>query len=249
MSLPVNKILQGDCRKVMKDFPDCIFDAVITDPPYTLGDTDSEELEFKDRESFNKISSSEWDQDFEPTSFLPQAKRVMRDNGNIFIYTSHRRFGDYYEWLNEHYDRVFFGVWHKTNPSPQVRKSSFLSACELWIQAYNKGHKWNFLEQGEMHNIIEAPICMGEERYEHTAQKPVRAVEKLIKVSTDKDDLVLDPFAGTGTTCVAARNLGRKFIGIEINQRYCEISRKRLKMDSKKLDSFVDKEQSSMEDF
>lgn len=242
-NLPVNEIICGDCIEEMEKIPSDFVDSIITDVPYNSGETDSKKMNFGDREDLNKASESEWNKGFNPTAFLPEAKRVMKDKGNIFIFTHHRHFGDYYRWLDSNFDRCFFGVWHKTNPPPQIRKVSFLSACELWIMGYNKGHKWVFLDQNEMHNFIETPICMGEERTKHTAQKPIEVMKKMIKVSTNKGDLVLDPFVGSGTTCVAAAMLNRDWIGIENNIDYVKVARDRLSKipkDKEKLEAFCD---------
>jgi len=234
-----NQVIHGDCVKVMEKFEDNCINAIITDVPYNLGETDSQVITFEEREDMNRATEAEWNKGFNPTRFLPEAKRVLKENGNIFIYTHHRHFGDYYDWLDEHFERVFFGVWHKTNPPPQVRKVSFLSACELFIVAYDKGHKWNFLGQKKMHNFIESPICMGKERTEHTAQKPIKAIKKLIRVSTDERDIVLDPFLGSGTTAVACKQLNRKFVGIEIEKKWVEKSRERLKKQEEPISNFL----------
>lgn len=235
----MDKVICGDCLEVMKEIPDNSVDLVVTDVPYNLGDTDSELIKFKDRENMNKASIDSWNKGFNPIGFLPKIKRVLKKNGNIFIYTHHRHFGDYYKWLNDNFERVFFGVWHKTNPVPQVRKVSFLSACELFICAWNKGHKWNFETQKTMHNFIETPICMGKERVNHTAQKPIAAMIPLIKSGSKKGDTILDPFLGSGTTAVACKQLNRHFIGIEINPDYCEMARKRIQAIPKRLDKFM----------
>ena len=79
-----------------------------------------------------------------------------------------------------------------------------------------------------MHNFIEAPICMGNERLDHPTQKPLRVMENLIRIASNPDDVVLDPFAGMGSTGVAALNLGRRFIGVEANPTYAEAARNRL---------------------
>ena len=224
----IGKIHCGDCVEVMKSFPEHSIDAVITDVPYNLGEHTSGLIKFKNRENMNKANVDEWNKGFEPLAFLPEIKRVLKSTGNIFIYCSHRQFGSYLDWLQENFDKTFFGVWHKTNPVPQVRKVAFLSSCELWVSAWNNHHKWNFGKQNDMHNFIECGICQGRERKAHTGQKPLKAMHKLIEVSTDENDIILDPFVGTGTTCVAAKELGRKWIGIEISLEYCQIASARL---------------------
>jgi len=224
----INKIICGDCLEVMKERPDKCVDSIITDVPFNLGEVNPTLIKFKNRENMNKSNIDEWNRGFNPVEFLPEAKRLLKKDGNVFIYCSHRNFGDYFKWLDNNFNRVFFGVWHKTNPVPQIRKVSFLSSCELFICAWNIGHKWNFKTQKEMHNFIETPICMGNERTFHSAQKPLITMKHLIEISTDKNDIIIDPFLGSGTTALACKDLKRNFIGIEINPDYCKIAEERL---------------------
>ena len=72
------------------------------------------------------------------------------------------------------------------------------------------------------------PICGGNERWKHPTQKPLRIIEKLLKTHSNENDIILDPFLGSGTTAVAAQYLKRNFIGIEINPEYCKIAEQRL---------------------
>ena len=83
-------------------------------------------------------------------------------------------------------------------------------------------------ENGQQPDYIFLPVCNGNERTEHPTQKPLKAIYPFIRYFTNKNDLILDPFAGSGTTAVAARNLGRRFIVIEREPRYVEIIRTRL---------------------
>ncbi len=83
-----------------------------------------------------------------------------------------------------------------------------------------------------MHNFIQSPICMGKERLQnplHPTQKPVRVLEHIIKIASNSNDVILDPFMGVGSTGVAALKWGRKFIGIEIDKSYFEAAEKRLR--------------------
>ena len=127
-------------------------------------------------------------------------------------------------------------VWHKTNPVPNFRKSSFLNSCELIVSCWNKGHTWNFTNQKDMHNFVEAGICMGSERIKdsngkslHPTQKPISILKKIINIASNKGDIVLDCFNGVGSTGDAALSLQRKYVGIEIDEKYYNASIKRLK--------------------
>jgi len=106
---------------------------------------------------------------------------------------------------------------------------------------WNKGHVWNFLSQKEMHNFFESPICMGHERLKgdgaHPTQKPLKVLRHLIQIASEPNALVLDPFMGVGSTGVAALELGRAFLGVEIEQPYFTAGSKRLKETMKLLES------------
>jgi DNA modification methylase len=120
---------------------------------------------------------------------------------------------------------------HNTNPPPKLRRAGFLNSCELIICAWNKGHTWNFTKQKDMHNFIESPICMGKERVKnpvHPTQKPVKVLSRLIRLATNPGDLVFDPFMGVGSTGVAALQLHRQFLGIEIDPLYFKAAEKRI---------------------
>ena len=94
------------------------------------------------------------------------------------------------------------------------------------------GHTWNFGKQNKMHNFYECPICMGPERLKkpkHPTQKPVKLLKQLINIASNKGDVILDPFMGVASTGVAALEMDRRFIGLEINdEEYFNAGSKRL---------------------
>ncbi len=168
---------------------------------------------------------------FDPQKLLKDFRRILKPTGNIFIFTSYNLIGKYHEIFDPVFDTFQFMVWHKTNPIPNIRKSSFLNSCELIVCLWNKGHTWNFTKQNEMHNFIESPICMGKERIKkpkHPTQKPIAILEHIIKIASNENDVVFDPFMGVGSTGKAALNLIRKFIGIELEKEYYKASVERL---------------------
>jgi site-specific DNA-methyltransferase (adenine-specific)/modification methylase len=98
------------------------------------------------------------------------------------------------------------------------------------IVHFSKGSPstWNHKHVNEMHNFIETPICMGKERSKHKTQKPLKVCIPYLEISSNPGDLVLDPFMGSGTTAVAAKMLGRDFIGFELNPEFVAIGEERL---------------------
>jgi site-specific DNA-methyltransferase (adenine-specific)/modification methylase len=232
--METNKIYLGDCLDGLKSIPDKSIDLILTDPPYNIGGVQSNNIKFKTRKDMN-LEIAEWDKgSFEPEKYFLEMKRIIKDDGNIFIFTSHNLFGRWFDMLNTNFDVCNFMVWKKTNPTPQVRKVSFLAACELIITGWNKGHKWNFGKQNDMHNFVQGSICMGNERLEHPTQKPLYVLDKIINIASNVGDVVLDCFLGTGSVAVSALRLNRKFIGFEIDENYYKLAEARLKTEMEK---------------
>jgi site-specific DNA-methyltransferase (adenine-specific)/modification methylase len=216
----------------LKEIPDGSIDLILCDPPYNLAKYSTGNMKFDWRSEINN-DVAKWDlKELAPSDFLDEFKRVLSPTGNIFIFTSYNLIGKWHETFDSEFDTFQFMVWHKTNPIPNIRKSSFLNSCELIVCMWNKGHTWNFTKQNEMHNFFESPICMGNERLKspkHPTQKPLKVLEHIINIASNENDLVLDMFMGVASTGVAARLLNRRFIGIEIDDEYYAASEKRMR--------------------
>lgn len=224
-------LIHGDCMEKMKEIPDGSIDLILCDPPYNLAKYSTGNMKFEWRTEINN-DVAKWDlKELAPIEFLEEFKRILSPNGNIFIFTSYNMIGKWHEVFDSEFDTFQFMVWHKTNPVPNVRKSSFLNSCELIVCMWNKGHTWNFSKQNEMHNFIETPICLGAERLKnpkHPTQKPVAVLKQIIAIASRENDVVLDMFMGVASTGVAARELNRRFIGIEIDETYFNAGENRM---------------------
>ena len=224
-------LMKGDCMEKLKLIPDRSIELILCDPPYNLAKYSTGNMKFEWRREINNDVAT-WDLiDLEPADFIEEFKRVLSPTGNIFVFTSYNLIGRWHSAFDCEFDTFQFMVWHKTNPVPNIRKSSFLNSCELIVCMWNKKHTWNFSRQNEMHNFIEAPICCGRERLKdpkHPTQKPVSVLKQIIQIASKEEDLVLDLFMGVGSTGVAARMLNRRFIGIEIDEGYYQAAQKRL---------------------
>jgi site-specific DNA-methyltransferase (adenine-specific)/modification methylase len=225
------KLFLGDSFEYIKQISDHSIDFILTDPPYNLGRYSTGNIKMSWRKDFNN-DVAEWDTTvFNPAEWLDEFRRVLKPTGNIFAFTSYNLLGQWHQVFDPVFDTFQFMVWHKLNPPPKLRRAGFLNSCELIICVWNKGHTWNFSRQKDMHNFIESPICMGKERVKnpvHPTQKPVKILSHLIKLATKPGDLVLDPFMGVGSTGVAALQLKRRFIGIEIDPQYFKAASKRM---------------------
>ena len=226
------KIYNDDCLKQIKKIESNSINVILTDPPYNIAQYSTGNIKMKKRSDINN-DVAEWDlKDISPNDYIDEFKRILKPDGNIFIFTSYNLIGKWHETFDKEFDTFQFFIWHKTNPIPNIFRKGFLNSCEMIVCLWNKGHKWNFSNQKEMHNFFETPICMGNERIKdpkHPTQKPVKLLEHLISISSDEGDVIYDPFMGVASTGVAALNLNRKFIGCEIDKTYYEASKKRLK--------------------
>lgn len=227
-----HSIHNTDCFEFIKTMPDNSVDLILTDPPYNIAQYSTGNISLPGREALNNDIAN-WDMiDLEPRELLEDFKRVLKPKGNIFIFTSYNQIGRWHEAFDSEFDTFQFFIWHKTNPVPKIYKNGFLNSCEMIICMWNKGHNWNFSKQNEMHNFFESPICMRPERLsdpKHPTQKPVKLLKHIISVASNKGDVVFDPFMGVGSTGVAALELGRKFGGCEIDQKYFTAAEFRIK--------------------
>ena len=224
-------LILGDSSEHIKSIADQSVDLILTDPPYNLGRYSTGNIKMSWRKDFNN-DVAEWDTTiFNPAEWLDEFKRVLKPTGTIFAFTSYNLLGQWHQFFDPVFDTFQFIVWHKTNPTPKLRRVGFLNSCELIVCVWNQGHTWNFTKQKDMHNFIESPICMGRERLKnpvHPTQKPIKVLSRLIRLATNPGDLVFDPFMGVGSSGVAALQLDRRFLGIEIDPTYFRAATERM---------------------
>lgn len=234
--MEMNKIYQMDCFDGMKSLEDKTVDLVLTDPPYNV--KLKEQISLKGRKALYKdFDEMDWDklnikEMYE--KLFRELDRIVKADGSAIIFCR-------IEWITHcieaaqknNFDVKATIIWHKVNPTPQVRKRNYLSSIEtiVWLARWDKDKclfKFNFKGQNEMHNFVEMPICQGNERTEHPTQKPLKLMQRFVRIHSNKDDLILDPFTGSGTTAVASKRLGRNYIGFELNPKYVKIANERL---------------------
>ncbi len=225
------QLVRANSYEHIAQIPDASVDLILTDPPYNLSEYSTGNMQFSWRKTINN-DLAEWDKvTFNPSEWADEFIRILKPTGNIFAFTSYNLLGKWHEVFDPRFDTFQFVVWHKTNPVPKIRKAGFLNSCELIVCMWNKGHTWNFGRQKDMHNFIESPICMGNERLKspaHPTQKPVRVLKHMIRIASNPGDLVFDPFMGVGSAGVAALELGRRFLGVEVDKVYFQAAQSRL---------------------
>ena len=186
---------------------------------------------------------AEWDEvEFDPALLLKHFKRILKPKGNIFAFTNYNLIGRWHEIFDPEYNTFQMFYWHKTNPVPNIRKSSFLKSVESAICCWDKGHQINFIGQNKMHNFVETPICMGKERIKywsekeqknktlHRTQKPIKVLEYIVERFSNENDIILDCFSGVASTGVSALKHKRRFLGFENIPKYYFAGKKRLKI-------------------
>ena len=243
-----NQIVNGDCLKEIKKIPDKTFDLVFADPPYNL--QIGENLTRPDSSKVKGVNDK-WDQ-FESfkhydkfcITWLTECKRILKDNGSIWLIGSyHNIFRLGYHLQNLGYWLLNDVIWIKNNPMPNFRGTRFTNAHETLIWASkNKRSKYTFNYQSikclnddlQMRSDWTLPICNGRERLKkngkkiHSTQKPESLLHRIILATTNKNDVIFDPFLGTGTTAVVAKKLGRKYYGIERDKKYFNAANERI---------------------
>ena len=243
----VNRLFCSDAIELMKSWPDACIDACITDPPYNIA---KKKRGLSWAFSSHITMQSDWD-NFTHTSYdqftlawLEQVCRVTRKNGNIFI------FGSYHNIyllgaLAQKLDLRIINsiIWAKPNAQPNITCRMFTESTEqiIWLCNNSSKHaaKWTFnYEEAkrqnngkQMRNFWSIPTAPATERKfgKHPSQKPLKLMERLVLLTTKPHDLVLDCFAGSGSTLVACQNLKRNFVGIEQDPNYCSIAHARLR--------------------
>jgi modification methylase len=247
--LKLDQVIEGDCVARMNALPEACCDLIFADPPYNLqlrGDL------LRPNQSKVDAVDDHWDQfdsfaeyDRFTREWLGAARRVLKDTGSIWVIGSYHnifRVGatlqDLGFWiLND-------VIWRKTNPMPNFRGKRFTNAHETLIWATkNPRQQYTFNYEAmkalndelQMRSDWTLPICAGGERLKnadgqkaHSTQKPEALLHRVIVASTKPDDVILDPFFGSGTTGAVAKRLGRHFIGIEREKTYADLARARI---------------------
>lgn len=231
-------VLNADSRDVIKRIPDNAIDFILTDPPYNLAKHSTGNINLPGRSAINN-DLVDWDLvEFNPEEWVDEFVRILKPTGNLFIFTSYNQLGRWYNCLDHRFDSSNFMIWHKTNPAPKIYKAEFLNSCEMIFTCWNKRHTWNFSSQDEMHNFIESPICSGPERLKnpkHPTQKPISILKRMIEMASNEDDIIFDPFMGVGSTGVAAMQMNRRFIGVELEPQYCQAGKLRIEAELDEL--------------
>lgn len=236
---PHSYLINGDCFEVLKTIPDSSVDCIITDPPYNLGLFMHRRNTNLAKMRNNQFAYAGWDNvEYEEwyvnmRAFLSECSRILKSRGTFISFMAIIKVESFVKLATEaglYYKTT--GIWHKTNPMPRNMNLQFVNSTECWIYMINKGTSGTFHNDGKvMHDFVESSVCpLSEKKFgKHPTQKPLSILKKLIAATTNNGDVILDPFMGSGSTCVAGAMLERNFIGIELNEEYFDIACKRVK--------------------
>lgn len=246
--LPINQILKGDCLKLFKSIPNNSVDCIFADPPFNLNK--------KYNSHIDKLVETEyldWCK-----LWIDECLRVLKDSGFIFLHNIPKWLTFYANFLN--YKAVFrhWISWDAmTAPMGKTLQPAHYGI--LFYSKTNDRSKFNEIryphkrdrkgvlikDYGGKKNILHpfGPLCSdvwtdihrirhSKYRDEHPCQLPIHLLERIILMSSEENDIILDPFMGTGTTAIASKRLGRNFIGFEKDKKYCEIANKKVKFEN-----------------
>lgn len=254
--LPINQILNGDCLKLFKSIPNDSVDCVFADPPFNLNKKYNSHVD-------NLLDTEylEWCK-----LWINECLRVLKDNGFIFLHNIPKWLTFYANFLNyksvfrhwiswdamtapmgktlqpAHYGILFYSKTNDRSKFKEIRYPHKRDRKGVLIKDY--GGKKNILHPfgplcsdvwTDIHRIRHSKY-----RDEHPCQLPIHLLERIILMGTEENDIILDPFIGTGTTALAAKRLGRNFIGFEKDEKYCEIANKKINYENfiSKIDKY-----------
>ena len=241
----INRIILGDCLEVIKNIPDNSVDVTFADPPFNLK---KKYNGYKDNKEFNTYLAwcKQW---------IHEMVRITKPTGSIFVHNIPKWLTYYSNFLNEiayfkhwitwdapsapmgktlqpsHYGILYYVKDIKERKFCEIRyPHKRCRKCGYLLKDYG-GKKASLHPFGPLVSDVWTDIHRikhNKYRDEHPCQLPIHLLERIILMSTDEKDIVLDPFVGTGTTVIAAKRLGRRFIGIDIDEIYVNITKNKL---------------------
>jgi len=210
MDLPINKIICGDCLKVVKDWPDNCVDLVLTDPPYN-----------------KKIKYENYQDDLTTKQYNKFIYKYLslvleKSSGKIVLVVGSMLLWSWWQYLKEaKVISVKIGaVTYNREKNMRLQWCPVLTTVSSNKLVYDlwENIRWTF--EGYYYK---------EKRYDHPAQTPLKLMLQCVDLFSTVGGLIVDTFCGSGTACVSAKMLGRRYIGIDTSKKSCEITRKRLK--------------------
>lgn len=222
-----DNVYNVDCYKAIKDIPDKSIDCIYTDIPYLYnnggGGSETNFLTNNTKRLKNSLIGIDAGIDY---SILDDFVRIMK-KVNIFIWCSKMQLlyiMNYFEKYNCSFEIL---VWCKTNPTPMCNQK-WLSDIEYCLWFKEKGVLLNDGYELKSKYFISEKNVRDKDKFAHPTIKPIELVKRHLLHTTQPNDIVLDCFMGSGTTCVACKDIGRRYIGFEIEKKWYDIAVNRL---------------------
>jgi site-specific DNA-methyltransferase (adenine-specific) len=228
----------GNCVDYLKFIDSSTVDLILTDPPYNLGNfmhkRNTNLVKMRENQfayaGWDNLSQEDWEKEMDV--FFKESSRVLKKSGSLLLFMSLIKLETIIKIASKY--KFYYkttGIWHKTNPMPRNMNIHFVNSTEAWVYFVNNDTSGTFNNDGKMvHDFIETSLTTGSEKKfgKHPTQKPTKVISHFIKHLSNENDVVLDPFMGSGTTGVCARDMNRKFIGIDLSEEYYELSKNRM---------------------
>ncbi len=229
-------IVHDDCFNYLKEIKNKSIDLILVDPPYLISKSsnfknysDKANSDIITKYGKHSIDFGDWDkEDIDWNLLFKEYYRILKDGGTlIFFYDIWKStmIKDIADLCKFKQPRIC--QWQKTNPVPINSKINYLSNATEYFFTFIKGKKPTFHSEYD-NGTYRYPLCHGKERLEHPTQKPLSLIMDLVKKHSNEGDLVLDTFAGTGTTGEACLMLKRNYILIERDENYFSLIKNRL---------------------
>lgn len=222
--IELNNIYHQDCLEGMKEIDTESVDLLFTDPPYNISM----------RSGFHTmgrqgVDFGEWDKGFDQQLWLEVACEKIKKGGSAIIFNDYKNIGLMTDTFNKCGLVVKeMLVWKKPAPMPRNRDRLYVTTVEVALWAV-KGKGWTFnRERSNYENAIFDYGTVNSRVRTHPTEKPEGLITEILKIHSNKEDLVLDPFSGSGAICAMACRYDRKFIGFEIEEQYFKSSQERL---------------------
>ena len=208
---------------------DIKIDLVLTDPPYCVSRTHQLGFSNMGRSGMNY---GEWDYGFDQTEWINLTAPIVKDGGSIIIFNDWKHASELVECLEKNGFVIKDLLrWEKTNPMPRNVNSRYVADYEFAIWAVKGKKKWTFNKPVDVSYLrpkfVHGVVLGGSKRI-HPTQKSLELFEDIIRIHSNKGDLIFDPFCGSGTTAVACKKLDRNFVGSEIDANYYQKAIKRI---------------------
>lgn len=223
----INNIIKCDCYEMIKNIPDNSIECIYVDIPYLYkkGGCSGSKMATSIKKSNDNLVKANIVDGIDYKIFN-EFIRILK-NINCFIWCSKEQIYSILKWFNENTDCTYqILTWNKTNPTPMCN-GNWLPDIEYCLY-FNRGTKLNDGYELKSKWYVSPKNKLDKDLYNHPTIKPLDLVKRHILHTTQPNDIVLDCFCGSGTTCVACKETGRKFIGMEINEEYYKIAKNRI---------------------